>query len=126
MNIVEFPKLHLKFHLDPVAFTIVNLPIFWYGVIIATAFLVAVVLALRSCRKFGFIPDNIIDMIENLSSGNISIEIPYIQRKDEIGKLACGVELLQQSIEEEQALKEELQETVVKLEELSIKDSLTG
>lgn len=63
MNIVEFPKMGLKFSLDPVAFTLFNLPVYWYGVIIATAFLVAVVLALRSCRKFGFEPDHIIDMI---------------------------------------------------------------
>ena len=52
--------------------------------------------------------------------------IPFGQRNDEIGKLAAGVEMLQQSIEEEQALKLELQEAVVKLEELSIKDPLTG
>ncbi|HOJ12729.1 MAG TPA: GGDEF domain-containing protein, partial [Clostridiales bacterium] len=48
------------------------------------------------------------------------------QRKDEIGKLANGVEMLQKSIEEEQALKLELRQVIVKLEDLSIKDPLTG
>jgi PleD family two-component response regulator len=67
-----------------------------------------------------------VELIANLGSGKTDIENPFIQRKDEIGKLANGVELLQQSIGEEQTLKLELQQTIVKLEELSIKDSLTG
>jgi HAMP domain-containing protein len=70
--------------------------------------------------------NKIVELIANLGSGKTDIENPFMQRKDEIGKLANGVELLQQSIEEEQTLKLELQQTIVKLEELSIKDSLTG
>lgn len=70
--------------------------------------------------------NTILDLIENLSLGKTDIIIPFIQRNDEIGKLANGVKMLQKSIEEEQTLKLELQETVVKLEELSIKDPLTG
>jgi diguanylate cyclase (GGDEF)-like protein len=69
--------------------------------------------------------NTIVDLIEDLSLGKTDIIIPFIQRNDEIGKLANGVEMLQKSIEEEQALKLELQEAVVKLEELSVKDPLT-
>ena len=65
--------------------------------------------------------NTIVDLIEDLSLGKTDIIIPFIQRNDEIGKLANGVEMLQKSIEEEQALKLELQEAVVKLEELSVK-----
>ena len=70
--------------------------------------------------------DNIVELIENLSIGKTDINIPFLQRKDEIGKLANGVEMLQKSIEEEQALKLELRQVIVKLEDLSIKDPLTG
>lgn len=70
--------------------------------------------------------NTIVGLIANLSSGQTDMTIPFAQRNDEIGKLAAGVEMLQKSIEEEQSLKLELQEAVVKLEELSIKDPLTG
>ncbi|MDD4570685.1 MAG: diguanylate cyclase [Tepidanaerobacteraceae bacterium] len=70
--------------------------------------------------------NTIVDLIEDLSLGKTDIINPFIQRNDEIGKLANGVEMLQKSIEEEQALKLELQEAVVKLEELSTKDPLTA
>ncbi|HOJ11151.1 MAG TPA: hypothetical protein PK733_11230, partial [Clostridiales bacterium] len=39
--------------------------------------------------------DNIVELIENLSIGKTDINIPFLQRKDEIGKLANGVEMLQ-------------------------------
>lgn len=70
--------------------------------------------------------NTIVELVENLSLGNTDFIIPFIQRNDEIGKLANGVELLQKSIEEEQALKLELQEAVVKLGKLSTQDPLTG
>lgn len=70
--------------------------------------------------------DNIVELIENLSIGKTDIKIPFVQRKDEIGKLANGVEMLQKSIEEEQVLKLELQQAIIKLEDLSITDPLTG
>ena len=70
--------------------------------------------------------DSIVGLIEDLSIRKTDINIPFVQRKDEIGKLAKGVELLQKSIEEEQALKNELQEVIIKLEDLSIRDPLTG
>lgn len=70
--------------------------------------------------------NTIVGLVENLSSGKTDIIVPFIERNDEIGKLANGVEMLQKSIEEEQALKLELQEAVVKLAELSTQDPLTG
>ncbi|MGR6836626.1 diguanylate cyclase [Syntrophomonas erecta] len=70
--------------------------------------------------------NTIVGLVENLSLGKTDIIVPFIERNDEIGKLANGVEMLQKSIEEEQALKLELQEAVVKLAELSTQDPLTG
>lgn len=45
------------------AFKIFGVPIYWYGIIIALAFLSAVLLALKSCRKFDLEPDNILDLV---------------------------------------------------------------
>ena len=70
--------------------------------------------------------NTIVDLIENFSLGKTDIIIPFVDRNDEIGKLANGVEMLQKSIEKEQVLKLDLQQAVVKLKELSIMDPLTG
>lgn len=64
MNVVEFPGLWgLKLTINRVAFEVFGLPIYWYGIIIALAFLVAVLLGLRDCRKFDIEPDTILDMV---------------------------------------------------------------
>lgn len=64
MDTIEFPGLWgLKFNISREAFRIGTIPIFWYGIIIAFGFLLAILLAMRSCRKFGFVPDNIIDLV---------------------------------------------------------------
>jgi len=60
---VGFPGLNLEFEMSRVAFNVFGLPIYWYGIIIAFGFLAAVLLALRSCRKFGLEPDNILDLV---------------------------------------------------------------
>ncbi len=53
----------LEFELRTWAFEIFGIRIFWYGIIIALAFLVAVVLAVQSCRKYDIEPDNILDLV---------------------------------------------------------------
>ncbi len=64
MEFVEFPGLWgLRFNISRVAFTVFNIPIYWYGIIIAFGFLLAVVLAMRDSRKFGLDPDTIIDLV---------------------------------------------------------------
>lgn len=60
---VRFPGLGLDFELRRWAFEIFGLPIYWYGIIIALAFLTAVLLGLRSCRKYDLEPDNILDLV---------------------------------------------------------------
>lgn len=64
MSIVEFPGLWgLKFTINNVAFTVFGIPIYWYGIIIASGFLLAVLLGMRDSRKFGLEPDNVIDLV---------------------------------------------------------------
>lgn len=64
MNLVEFPGLWgLKFAINRVAFYVFGLPIYWYGIIIATGFLLAVLLGMRNSKKAGIEPDNILDLV---------------------------------------------------------------
>jgi phosphatidylglycerol:prolipoprotein diacylglycerol transferase len=63
MTTVEFPGLRgLHFIINRVAFEVGGIPIYWYGIIISMAFLLAILLALRDSKKFGFEPDTIIDL----------------------------------------------------------------
>jgi diguanylate cyclase (GGDEF)-like protein len=68
----------------------------------------------------------IINKIDRLSNQENIDDSIYRNREDEIGKLASGVRLLSNTMRVEEELKQELRETVQKLEELSIKDYLTG
>lgn len=64
MNIVEFPGLWgLKFTISRVAFEVFGISIYWYGIIIAIGFLLAVMLGMRDSKKFGLEPDNVIDLV---------------------------------------------------------------
>ncbi len=63
MGNVGFPGLGLELQLRRYAFTVFNLEIYWYGIIIALAFLLAVLLALKSCREYDLVPDNILDLV---------------------------------------------------------------
>lgn len=63
MNVVTFPGLGLEFHLSRVAFSIFGHPVYWYGIIIAVGFLLAVGFCYRRAPKFGVEPDSLIDML---------------------------------------------------------------
>jgi len=62
-NTVFFPGLGLEFELNRVAFTVFGHNIYWYGVIIAAGFLLAVAFGLWKCPEFGLDPDTITDAI---------------------------------------------------------------
>lgn len=63
MNTVEFPGLGINIEINKVAFKIFGLPIYWYGMILATAFFVAVLLGMRRSRKEGLKPEDVIDLV---------------------------------------------------------------
>lgn len=58
-----FPGLGLQFTLDRVAFTLFGHNIYWYGVIIAAGFLLAVVYCCKIAPRFGLSSDSLIDML---------------------------------------------------------------
>ena len=60
---ISFPGLGLSFNPSRVAFSIGSKPIYWYGIIIAVGFLLAVYYAMKRADQFGLTQDNIIDML---------------------------------------------------------------
>lgn len=60
---ISFPALGLSFDPSRVAFSIGGKHFYWYGVIIAVGFLLAVLYAARRCRQFGITQDQLIDML---------------------------------------------------------------
>lgn len=63
MGAISFPNLGIELNPSPVAFSVFGKDIYWYGVIIAAGFVLAVVYALARGRQFGLTDDNILDML---------------------------------------------------------------
>ena len=63
INTVTFPGLGLEFELNRVAFSVFGHSIYWYGVIIAMGFLLAVAYGLWRAPRFSMDPDVITDAI---------------------------------------------------------------
>ena len=63
-NIVTFPGLGLEFELDRVAFTLFGKDVYWYGVIIAVGFLLAVAFCYYfKTHQFGVNQEKILDLL---------------------------------------------------------------
>lgn len=62
---IQFPNLFggLTFHINNVAFRLFNIPIYWYGIIIAIGFALAVFLGTRVCKNFGITQEDVIDLV---------------------------------------------------------------
>lgn len=60
---ITFPGLGLSFTIDPIAFSIFGFGIHWYGIIIATGFMLAFLLAMKDSSKFGMNQNDIIDLM---------------------------------------------------------------
>ncbi len=63
MNVVEFPGLGLSITLNRVALNIGSLNITWYGILITLGIILAMVFASAQAKKFGVIPDKLIDVV---------------------------------------------------------------
>lgn len=60
---VTFPKLGLEFLINSTAFSIGSFEVKWYGVIIATGLLLAVLYGMKRAPYFGVDPDKLLDAI---------------------------------------------------------------
>ena len=62
-NLVQFPRLGLELEIDRVAFTLGNMNIYWYGIIIAAGLLLALVFAFHYAADFGVDADRLVDVV---------------------------------------------------------------
>ena len=60
---ITFPNLGIEIDPNPVAFTVFGKDIYWYGIIIAAGFLLAVFYMLSRAKDFGVTQDDVLDMI---------------------------------------------------------------
>lgn len=63
MNTLLFPGLGLEIELNRVAFTVFGMEIYWYGIIIAVGFILAVLYGCRKTAPFGVDQDKVLDML---------------------------------------------------------------
>ncbi len=63
MHPIRFPQFGLECSIDPVAFTLFGKDIYWYGIIIAFGFALAVLYATREAKRVGLGSDVLVDLI---------------------------------------------------------------
>lgn len=63
MSPITFPNLGIELNPSRVAFSLFGKDIYWYGIIIALGFALAVIYAMRRVDEFGLVQDNILDFI---------------------------------------------------------------
>ena len=63
MGAISFPNLGIVINPSRVAFSVFGKDIYWYGIIIAAGFILAVIYGMRRAPSFGLTEDNILDML---------------------------------------------------------------
>lgn len=72
LQTVSFPGIGIgELTIDRVAFTVFDKPIYWYGVIFASAFLLAILYVLKRSKTFGLNEDHVMDVIIGAIIGGI-------------------------------------------------------
>lgn len=78
VNTIAFPRLGLSLTINRVAFSVFGADIYWYAVIILTGFLLGLLFAVKTSKKYGINPDNMFDIaFYGLIFGIISARIYY-------------------------------------------------
>lgn len=63
MNVIQFPALGLEFTINRVAFTLLGVDVYWYGIILATGLLLGMVFAFHYAPDFGIDSDRLVDVV---------------------------------------------------------------
>lgn len=63
MSVITFPGLGLTLHVNRVAFSLGSFSVYWYGLIIALGFVLALLFASSQAKKFGIRPDDLLDVL---------------------------------------------------------------
>ncbi|MBP3746151.1 MAG: prolipoprotein diacylglyceryl transferase [Ruminococcus sp.] len=76
---IYFPELGWRFHIDPTAFTVGGLAIQWYGILITTGLLLALLYCFPKMKRFGLDSDRAVDaVIGGVLGGIIGARIYYV------------------------------------------------
>ncbi len=62
-HVISFPNLGLEFTLNRIALSFGSVNIYWYGIIIAVGFLLAVWYAMNRCKQIGMKTDDLLDVL---------------------------------------------------------------
>jgi len=62
MNQITFPLLNLKLNISPIAFTIFGIDIYWYAIIMVSAFIIAMIIFKLKDGKYGIKYSEILDL----------------------------------------------------------------
>ena len=60
---ITFPNLGISVNPSPVAFTVFGKDVYWYGLIIAIGFVLAVIYMMARARQFGITDDDVLDLV---------------------------------------------------------------
>ena len=63
MHPIRFPGIGLELSINPVAFSVFGKPIYWYGIIIAIGFALAICYAVRVAKRVGLSVDTLMDLV---------------------------------------------------------------
>ena len=76
---VSFPKMGIELMVNPVALSIGNFNIYWYGIIIGTGFLLALLFAVKSLKRYGISNDAFFDcVLFGLIGGIVGARLYYV------------------------------------------------
>ncbi len=79
MFTVQFPKLGWSIDINQVAFAIGDFKVYWYGIIIGTGFLLALLYALFALKRFGLDKEDFFDcVLIGLITGVIGARLYYV------------------------------------------------
>ena len=79
MDIVTFPGLNLSFQISRIAFQIGSIKIYWYAILIALSFLIAIVALKKECSKTKINYEDILEiMIIAIPIAIISARLYYV------------------------------------------------
>ena len=76
---VRFPYMGLHFYISPVAFKIGNTSIYWYGMIVCLAFILAFVYVYKNSYRFSLNKENMVDVfLASVVFGIIGARLYYV------------------------------------------------
>lgn len=76
---VHFPYMGLSFKISPVAFKIGNTSVYWYGLIICTAFVLSLLYAYKNAPRFSLDKNSMIDVgLVGIIAGIVGARLYYV------------------------------------------------